>query len=56
MRAALHAALRGCAPLRVLLEAHGAGLEGPEGLLSRSEAHGRSLDAAHVLALAHALG
>ena len=56
LRAALHHALVQCAPLRALLEAHGAALEGAEGLLSRSEAHGRSLDAAHVLALAHVLG
>ena len=37
-------------------QAHGAALEGAQGLLERSEAHGRSLDAAHVLGLAHVLG
>ena len=56
IRAAVHAALSSCAPLRALLEAHGVPLGGPDGLESRSVAHGRSLEAGHILVLAHIFG
>ena len=56
LRAALHAAVTGCEPLRELLSSFGAVLSGPDGLETRSVSHGASLDACHICFLAHILG